>query len=64
LFSSKQLVLGHQLTGALDQRQQHVDCPMAELHGVAVVQQPALIGLQLKAAKTVNGHHGGWVERG
>jgi hypothetical protein len=37
---------------------------MAELHGVAVVEQTALIGLQLKAAKTVNGHHGGWVERG
>jgi hypothetical protein len=36
---------------------------MPELYTVAVVQQAALIGLQLKAAKTVNGRHGGWVER-
>jgi hypothetical protein len=36
---------------------------MADVHGLAVAQQPALVGPQLEAAKTVNGRHGGWVER-
>jgi hypothetical protein len=58
------LILCHQLPGALDQRQQHIECPMPKLHRVAVVQQAAPIGLQLKAAKTVNGRHGEWIERG
>jgi hypothetical protein len=52
----EQLVLGHQLAGALDQRQEHVESAGTKRRGAAVHQQPALIRLQLKRAKTVGGH--------
>jgi len=44
---------------ALDQRQQHVESPVAEHHGAAFHQQPALVRLQLKGAKSEDGGHGG-----
>ena len=58
----QQLGLGHDPVAAFGQRQEHVECASAHRHRVAVLQQSAVPGLQLKAAEfqrhgTIHGPH-------
>jgi hypothetical protein len=54
----EQPVLGNQLAGVLDQRQQEIECPGPECHGAAFHQQPALVRLQFERTETIGGGHG------
>jgi len=47
-----QLVFGNEAAGALDQRDQHVECARAERCGRAIDQQSPLVGLQLETTET------------
>ena len=49
----EQLVFGDKLAGALDQRQQHIECAGTGGHRLAIGQQAPLARLDNKAPETV-----------
>ena len=57
----EQFILGNEMSGAFDERDQQIEGARAQLNRCAILEQPSFIGLQLEGAEAVALKWGGSV---